>query len=330
MSGPAPRPLADPGLVSVVAPVYGCRGCLEALADAVREAFAGTHSAWELILVDDRGPDAPWDLIEELAARDPRIRGVRLARNHGQHLAIWAGLEEARGDWTAVIDCDLQDDPAIIPALVARARAEHLHALVVDRGDWKDSSFRRLASRAFYGVFHVLSGMRIDNVGNFGVYSRTMVDTLLRFGEREPFLPMMVRLTGLSLGTERVDRAGRHEGRSAYSLGKLVAMSLSVLVRFSDRPLKLSAVLGFSLAGIAALVSVALVILRLAGVITVAGWTSTVLSMWFLSGLILGALGVHGFYMASIFAEVKRRPRILVDGRTAEAPRATKRAIAAE
>jgi dolichol-phosphate mannosyltransferase len=120
--------------ISVVSPVYGCRDCLEALVDAVRHAFDDTGLDWELILVDDRGPDHPWPVIEDLAARDSRVRGLRLARNHGQHLAIWAGLEEARGDWVAVIDCDLQDDPAVIPRLHEAACAEGVEAMIVSRG----------------------------------------------------------------------------------------------------------------------------------------------------------------------------------------------------
>jgi len=167
--------------ISVVSPVYGCTKCLERLSEAVRGTFDGTGLAWEMVLVDDRGPDDPWPLICELSAADPRIRGVRLARNHGQHLAIWAGLAEARGDWVCVIDCDLQDDPVIIPVLHAQAVAEGAEAMVVDRGSWSDSTFRRLASNALHRLMRSLGGVDIKNVGNFGLYSRRMVNTLLLY-----------------------------------------------------------------------------------------------------------------------------------------------------
>jgi dolichol-phosphate mannosyltransferase len=157
-------------LISIVTPVYQCRSCLEALADRVWTAFDGTDLDWELVLVDDRAPDEPWSLIEEMAARDPRIRGVRLARNHGQHLAIWAGLEAARGDWVAVIDCDLQDDPAVIPELYERAKRGDVEAVIVDRGEWNDTKFRRLASTVFTRSMRWLAGFNMDNrVGNFGL-----------------------------------------------------------------------------------------------------------------------------------------------------------------
>lgn len=302
--------------VSVVSPVYGCRDCLEELVDAVSTAFNGTGLYWELILVDDRGPDEPWSLITSLAAHDPRVRGLRLARNHGQHLAIWAGLEVASGEWVAVIDCDLQDDPAVIPDLRSVALTNQVEAVVVERGAWSDSRFRRFSSSAFYRLLHILSGIRLNNIGNFGLYSRRMVDTLLRFQEQEVFLPMMVALTGLPRESYRLDRSNRAEGQSAYTFLRLLRMATAIVVRFSDRPLKLSVIVGFAFSIFAAFISVVLIVLRLLGAFTVPGWTSTVLSVWFLSGLIMATMGVHGFYLGRVFAEVKRRPRITVETTT--------------
>lgn len=308
--------MTDAPMISVVSPVYGCRNCLEALCDAVRAAFDGTGLTWELVLVDDRGPDDPWPLISELARLDPRIRGVRLSRNHGQHLAIWAGLAEAKGDWVAVMDCDLQDDPAILPKLREIALAEKVEAVVVDRGSWSDSAFRRFASRAFLRVLGLLSGMQQDNVGNFGLYSRRMVDTLLLFREQEVFLPMMVALTGLKRSIHSLDRSDRAAGRSSYNFVRLLRLATAIVIRFSDRPLKLSVLVGLAFSLLSAAISVLLVLAWLGGVFTVPGWTSTVLSVWFLSGLIMATLGIHGFYLGRIFSEVKMRPRIVVETTT--------------
>ncbi len=302
--------------ISVVSPVYGCRTVLQALADRVREAFDGTDLTWELVLVDDRAPDQPWPVIEELAAADTRIRGVRLSRNHGQHLAIWAGLEAARGAHVAVIDCDLQDDPAIIPTLFGELRAQEVDAMVVDRGSWSDSTLRRFASRSFYRLMRLLTGVDIGNVGNFGLYSRRLVDILVQFREQEVFLPVMVSLTGLPRGQYRVDRDARHSGESTYSTGRLMRLAVAIIIRFSDRPLQISVVLGLAMSGISLLISLMLFVLWLMGTFTVQGWTSTILSVWFLSGMILATLGVHGFYLGRVFREVQSRPRILVDTTT--------------
>lgn len=304
--------------VSIVSPVYGCRDCLVALVEAVREAMDSAGLTWELVLVDDRGPDRPWPVIAELAAEDPRIRGVQLARNHGQHLAIWAGLEVCRGDWVAVMDCDMQDDPAIIPALHAEARQTEVDAVVVDRGEWSDSGFRRMASQLFYRLIHFLSGVHLRNVGNFGLYSRRMVDMLLRFPEQEVFLPMMVSLTGLEVSQMQIGRSKRMMGESGYSLSGLMRLAVSIVVRYSDRPLKISAVVGLAFSSLAALVSLYLLIGYAFGAFTVAGWTSVVLSVWFLSGMIMFVLGIHGFYLGRVFAEVRHRPRLSVAQTTFE------------
>jgi dolichol-phosphate mannosyltransferase len=272
--------------------------------------------SWELVLVDDRAADAPWPTIVELAASDPRIRGLHLTRNHGQQLAIWAGLEAARGAWVAVIDCDFQDDPGAIARLHDEALRAAVDGVVVDRGEWSDSPFRRAASSLFYRLFRLLAGIHLRNVGNFGIYSRRMVDMLLRFEEQEVFLPIMVSLTGLKTTQLRLDRSARAMGKSSYSFWRLMGMATAVIVRFSDRPLKLSALLGLVFSGVAALASVYLLVGSLLGAFTVPGWTSIVLSLWFLAGLIMLVLGVHGFYLSRVFAEVRRRPRLLVEETT--------------
>lgn len=315
----APAPVAKTRpLISVVSPVYGCRDCLRALAERTREAFEGTDLDWELVLVDDRAPDAPWDLIKELAAADARVRGIRLMRNHGQHLAIWAGLEAARGSHVAVIDCDLQDDPSIIPELYERLLEEGVEAIVVDRGSWSDSALRRIASRNFYRIVRGLTGIKIDNIGNFGLYSRRLVDVLLMFREQEVFLPVMVSLSGMSQRRFTVDRSDRHAGDSSYSLSRLFRLAIAVIIRFTDRPLKLSVILGLVFSGLSAAISVLLLVLWLFGAFAVPGWTSTILSLWFLSGLIMATLGIHGFYLGRVFREVQGRPRILIEQATDE------------
>ncbi len=302
--------------VSIVCPVYGCRDCLDTLVRSVRAAMDSSGLSWELVLVDDRSSDAPWSKIVELAADDSRILGIQLARNHGQQLAIWAGLEAAKGEWVAVIDCDLQDDPALIAQLHDEAQRARVDGVVVDRGEWSDSAFRRMASKMFYRLIHLFAGIRLKNVGNFGIYSRKMVNMLLRFEEQEVFLPIMVSLTGLKTTQLRLDRSDRHAGKSSYSIGRLLGMATSVIVRFSDRPLKFSALMGLAFSGLAAIASLFLLIGSMLGAFTVPGWTSMVLSLWFLAGLIMLVLGIHGFYLSRVFAEVRKRPRLSIEATT--------------
>jgi glycosyltransferase involved in cell wall biosynthesis len=302
--------------ISVVVPVYGCITCLTKLHANLEETFAKNSLTWELIFVDDRDPNEHWEKICDLAQKDPRVRGIRLSRNHGQHLAIWAGLDEAIGEWTVVMDCDLQDDPKIIPDLLETATNKKLHAVVVDRGVWSESILRRFGSRIFFRLVHLLSGVELKNIGNFGLYSRKMIDSLLMFNEQEVFLPMMVALTGLKKSVYRVNRSKRADGESSYNFTKLIRLAIVIIIRFSDRPLKISVFIGLSMSLLSVGVSILLVLVWLAGNIEVPGWTSSLLSMWFLSGLILATLGLQGFYLGRIFEEVKKRPRILIEEKT--------------
>jgi dolichol-phosphate mannosyltransferase len=217
----------------------------------------------------------------------------------------------------AVIDCDLQDDPKIIPELYVKALAEGADAVVVDRGSWKDTGFRRFASRTMYKLIELLAGIRVENnIGNFGIYSRRLVDILLSYQEKEVFFPVMVTITGLPKITYTADRAERLSGRTSYSLKHLLNLAIAILIRFSDRPLKLSVIFGLAFSGFSALVSIFLIFAYVTGAFSVPGWTSLILSVWFLAGFILAVLGVHGFYIGRIFAEVQNRPRILVESRT--------------
>jgi dolichol-phosphate mannosyltransferase len=305
-------------LISVVSPVYNCTRCLPEIVRRVRETLDGHDLGWEILFVDDRGPGEPWPVIEALAAADERVRGVRLMRNHGQHLAIWAGLAHARGDWVAVIDCDLQDDPAMLIRMLDIARESSCDAVIVDRGEWRDSWWRRAASRLFAALLRAITGMKVGvNAGNFGLYSLRMVENLLAFRDKEVFLPAMTVMTGLERRSLVIPRAPRAEGRSSYGLRQLLRLAVALIIRFSDRPLKLSVLAGLALSGLSAGIALVVLIAWASGVITVAGWTSLMLSIWFVGGLILSALGVHGFYIGRIFNEVQDRPRIRVMEATA-------------
>lgn len=303
-------------LISIVSPVYGCSECLEELYEKVKSAFPNNNLEWELILVDDRGPDDPWSTITKLSKIDHRVKGIRLSKNSGQHMAIWVGLQNSNGDWVAVIDCDLQDDPSIIPELFSTAIDQKVEAVIVNRGSWSDTWFRRAASRIFYNIVNLLAGVKLENSGNFGLYSKNMVQALLTFEEQEVFLPMMVALTGFKTERFKLDRSGRAVGTSSYSFWRLMRLASSIIIRFSDRPLKLSILVGFSFSMLSGLASIFLIISWALGALSVPGWASTVLSIWFLSGLILATLGIQGFYIGRVFAEVKKRPRFIIENTT--------------
>lgn len=301
--------------LSVVSPVYGCEGCLETLVERLKNVLAGTGERFEIVLVDDGSPDGAWQRIGELAAMHPEIRGLRLSRNFGQHHAIFAGLEHAAGDYVVVMDCDLQDRPEEIPALLraAHAGADIAYAQRMDR---RDGMLKRMASRWFYRALTYFTGVQHDHrVANFGVYSRKVIDVLRRMPESERCFPLMVRWTGMKSVSVPVAHGERAHGKSAYGVRKSIRLALGMVLSYSDKPLRLVIKLGMLLSLLAFGVVGFSVYLYASGKTAVAGYTSIIASIWLLGGVIMFCVGVVGLYVGQMFKDGKRRPSYLIDQR---------------
>ena len=300
------------GLLSVVSPVYGCEGCLEELVLRVRSAVAVTGMSLELLLVDDGSPDRSWDRITELTRIYPEVRGLSLSRNFGQHYAIAAGIEHARGEMVAVMDCDLQDLPEELPRLVALAQAGN-DIVFAQRSQRQDSALKRVGSYAFHRVLSYLTEVRHDHsTANFGVFTRKVIDTINQMPESDRCFPLMVKWTGFQTALVPVQHAERSAGESGYSLRKLVRLAISVVLSYSDKPLRLVVKLGLAFSAMALLI-VALSVYRYSiGDVSVAGFTSVVASIWLLGGIMIFCLGVIGLYLGRLFNDAKGRPYYIV------------------
>jgi dolichol-phosphate mannosyltransferase len=293
--------------LSIVSPVYGCAGCLVKLCERVDAALAQLKLSYEIILVCDASPDDSWQRIVELGT-DPRIRGLRLARNFGQHHAISAGLQRARGEWVVVMDCDLQDQPEAIPALWRKAQ-EGYDAVFAERLNRKDTLFKRASSRAFYGVLGYLTDSSYDaSTANFGIFSARVVGVINSMPEGGRFFPLMVQWTGFKRTSIPVEHAERMEGKTSYGIGRLLRLALDVVVSYSDKPLRLVARLGLGFALLSFLLVAFSLYRYYRNDVTVAGWTSILASIWLVGGIIISCLGMVGIYIGRVFTEIKRRP----------------------
>jgi len=307
-----PRTDAVTGLLSVVSPVYGCAGCLEELVHRVRTAVAETGMALELILVDDGSPDRSWDRIAELANLYPEVRGLCLSRNFGQHYAIAAGIEHARGEIVAVMDCDLQDPPEELPRLVAALRAGN-DVVFAQRSERQDSFFKRVGSYAFFRLLSYLTDVRQDHsTANFGVFTRKVIDTVNLMPESDRCFPLMVKWTGFRTTHVEVRHAERAAGQSGYSLGKLLRLALNIVLSYSDKPLRLVVKLGLAFSGLALLIVLLSIYRYSVGDVAVAGFTSVVASIWLLGGIMIFCVGVTGLYLGRLFNDAKGRPYYIV------------------
>lgn len=299
-------------LISVVVPVYGCRKALPELCRRTSQAIKGMGFDYEIILVDDHCPQDSWEEIEHQCALDPHVVGVRLSRNFGQIRAITAGLELARGEWVVVMDCDLQDRPEAIPELYAKAQ-EGYDVVFARRVERKDTGITKLLSRAFYKVYEYFTDGDYDaSLCNFSISKRIVIENYLRMPEHNRGYTMFIKWLGFRQTSIDIEGDERFEGKSSYNFSKKMHMAFELITAQSNKPLRFAINIGFFIAFLAFLYLLYVVITHLLGGETLAGWTSTIASIYLMGGLTLAAVGVVGIYVGNIFTEVKGRPLYVV------------------
>jgi dolichol-phosphate mannosyltransferase len=315
---------AAPPTFSIVVPAYGCESCLRALHAELAAVMDKMAASFELILVDDHSPQADWGVIVELAAADPRVRGVKLSKNFGQHRAIAAGLSHVRGAYTIVMDCDLQDRPDEIPRLWQRLQEGGLDCVFARRSGRVDPVIKLGLSRAFQRVHATLAGFRPDAaVGNFSIVSARVIRQVRRLRDQDPNYALQVHWLGLPTAYVEVTHGARHAGKSSYTLARQLRHAAATLLSQSTRPLYASAALGLVMALGAAGFGIWEIVrkLTLQGYI-IEGWTSVIVSLFFLFGILFLNLGVIGLYLGSVFSELKQRPAFIVERTTFAPPEA--------
>jgi dolichol-phosphate mannosyltransferase len=311
-TAPEVVPTGSGPFISVVVPVYGCAGCLETLCSRLDHTLRGMASRYEVILVDDRSPDSSWAAITEISRKLPFVRGVRLSRNYGQHLAITAGLEMAQGDLVAVMDCDLQDPPELLPDLYAKLQ-EGYDFVLARRTSRSHSWVRVLAARVYFKLLGILTGHPIDgSYGSYCLLTRRVVDAFLRFTERERHLLLILRWLGFAAGRIDYEHADRAAGASSYSLRKLVRHAIEGM--FFETTLLLRWVVfgGLSFVVMGALLALFFIFQAIFRN-PPAGWTSLAVLLLLATGLITSCIGVTGLYVARIFEQIKGRPLYVID-----------------
>jgi dolichol-phosphate mannosyltransferase len=303
-------------LISVVSPVYKAEKIIPKLVNRTVQELEKITAHFEIILVEDCGPDDSWKVIQRCAKDDPRIKGIKLSRNFGQHYAITAGLDFASGEWIVVMDCDLQDRPEEIPALFAKAK-EGFDIVLARREARKDGFFKKLFSKLFHQTLTFLTGTKLDNrVANFGIYHRKVIEATKKMRESIRFFPTMVKWVGFRSVSIPVKHASREEGKTSYNLKRLLNLSLDIILAYSDKPLRIAVQTGFIMSFISLLFAVYNLFRALTFGFAVSGYASLITSIWFLSGLIIAFIGIVGLYVGKTFEGVKNRPLYIVDEKT--------------
>ncbi len=298
--------------ISVVVPVYGCRECLSMLYERLKASLEKINPDFEVILVNDSSPDESWSAITELCQMDKRVVGINFSRNFGQHYAITAGLDRARGEWIIVMDCDLQDRPEEIGKLYAKA-CEGYDVVFAQRLKRQDNFFKKIASKMFHSTLSYLTDTEIDaSIANFGIYRKNVIESVVQMREQLRWFPTFVNWVGYKQARLPVEHAKRESGNSSYSVKKLFDLAFNVLMLNSNKPLKLVLKFGFAVSFTAILYAAITLYRYLSGQIGVLGWASLIISIWFLSGVIIFVLGIVGIYIGRIFDQIKQRPLYII------------------
>lgn len=299
-------------LISVVTPVYRCAGCIGELYRRLKTTLEDMRLDYEIVMVNDASPDDAWRLITELAAKDRRVKGINLSRNFGQHHAITAGLDHVEGDWVVVMDCDLQDQPEEIRRLYAKAQ-EGYDVVFARRHERQDRFFKRWSSRCFYRVLDYFTESTSDPaVANFSISSRTVVENFRNMREQNRLYPLFLQWMGFRTAYVNVEHGKRHAGKSAYTFRKMWHLAVDSIVAQSNKPLRLSIKFGFAISCGSLLYGLWLMYRYFFLSQPIPGWTSVMVSLYFIGGLLFANLGILGLYIGKVFDEVKGRPLYVI------------------
>ena len=302
--------------VAFVVPCYNENQVLRQSMARLLEALDGMclsgiiSDASFVLCVDDGSKDDTWQIIESLHLNNNRIKAIRLSHNRGQQNALLAGLMTARTlpDAAITIDADLQDSLEAAAEMVLLYREGYDIVYGVRASRKSDSFFKRTSARAFYRFQSRMGLETIYDHSEFRLMSRKALDILSEYPERNLYLRGIMPAIGLRHTTVSYDRSPRLAGETKYSFMKLVSLSVDAITSFSARPMRIIFLIGLILLVADIGVAIWVFMSHFAGK-AMSGWSSLMLSVWFLGSLILISLGIIGEYVGKIFNEVKRRPR---------------------
>nr|WP_210514836.1 glycosyltransferase family 2 protein [Hymenobacter terricola] len=299
--------------LSVVIPIYNEEANIDALHDRLTGVLAQMAVTYELIFVNDGSADRSLALLLALAARDERVRYIDFSRNFGHQIAVTAGLDLAVGDAVIIIDADLQDPPELMPELYQKLHSGYEVVYARRRSREGESAAKKYTAKLFYRILARITNIEIPvDTGDFRIISRKVVDALRLMPEQNKFLRGQISWVGYRQTFVEYDRAERAGGETGYTYAKMLRFALDGITAFSDAPLKVATVSGFAVSGVAFLVILYTLYSRFVTHDYQPGWASLMVSILFLGGVQLIAVGIIGEYVARLSANVRQRPLYLI------------------
>ncbi|MBU3978200.1 glycosyltransferase family 2 protein [Patescibacteria group bacterium] len=298
--------------ISVVTPVYQAEECLEELYSRLARSLSAINPNFEIIMVNDGSLDTSWSLIKKLANEDKKVKGINLSRNFGQHYAITAGLDIAKGKWIIVMDCDLQDQPEEIEKLYAKTKNGY-DLILARRTARKDTLIKKLSSKIFYKIFDYFTDSETDNaIANFGIYNKVVIENINNIREHGRSFSASIKWLGFKRGYVDVGHGFGSKRKSSYNYPKLINLAVDIILSHSTKPLKLFIQVGFLISFITFSYGIFIFIKYFIFGIPIPGWTSLTLSIYFLGSVLCAGIGILGLYLGKIYEEVKKRPLYII------------------
>lgn len=298
-------------MLSVILPSYNEEKMIATAAGTVTRILDEAGIAHELLFIDDGSRDKTWEEILRAAESNPHVVGVHFSRNFGKEAAMFAGLEQAKGDCCVVIDCDLQHPPEKIVEMYRlwEQGYEVVEGIKEDRGE--ETGMHKLAANSFYAIISRLTGLDMASSSDFKLLDRKVVDTLNQMPERNVFFRALSFWVGFRKAEVRYRVRERTAGESKWSTRSLIRYAINNIGSFSSAPLHIVTVLGFVMLVIAVVFGVVALVQKVSGA-ALGGFTTVILLLLFSSSIIMISLGIIGYYIARIYEELKGRPRYII------------------
>lgn len=301
--------------ISIVTPVYKSAETLEEFVSLVEQNCKAISDNYEIILVNDASPDNSWEIIQELAQKNNKIKGIHLSRNFGQHPAIYCGLQHSTGKTVIVMDCDLQEDPKYIPELYKKYQ-EGYDIVYTYKKTRKHNWWKNLATKAYTSIYNYLIDNKAlsnsESVGSYSLISQKVVENFLKFKDCQFHYLIILRWLGFKSAFVEIEHLERKQGKSSYNFNRLFEHALVAIVFQSDKLLRFNIYIGFFISIFSFIAGIIIIInYFLHGFAQ--GWTSIFVLILFSLGIILFSIGILGLYIGKMFEQTKQRPVFIID-----------------
>ena len=300
-------------MISLVIPVYNEEVVVDALYQRVRAAIANTEEKFEVILVDDGSTDDTLNKLKSCNRMDSRFKVLALSRNFGHQAAFTAGLNYAKGDYVGMMDGDLQDPPELIVDMYRKIKEGEVDIVYGKRTDRNEKGSKKLLILIFHLVFRKMSNLEnIKQVGNFSLMSRKALDAFLSLTEKNRYLPGLRAFIGFKQGFVEYSRPDREQGEAKMGYRKLFSLALDAIFSFSNLPVKICLYSGLIGVVLIFFAVIYIVIGKITGMAPL-GWSSILLSVYFIGSVQLLSIGILGEYVYRIYKETQSRPIFVVN-----------------